>query len=241
MTGLHQPPATRRRPRARLALLLGLAPSGCDALAPDPKFNSLVAPELQNDFFDIYGCESCMALLARRKELRYMAQMTAGAEENRLHVVGALCQSMQGFEGWKDLCESVVNSLSRHEKWVHLWEDYYGCHKITPGGLALTMPCPAHVVCSWITHNVNHLPFCSPDHTYKSPNHPREWENEPHWRSAALPKAQNRDTIENDPKEEAPKGTGGVLEPRPGQGDAGAGGGGGGGEASPGSETPGAV
>ena len=138
-----------------------------------------------------------MALLARRKELRYMAQVTApGDETKKLHAEGALCSSMQGFEGWHDLCEAVVNSLSRHEKWVHLWEDFYGCHKMTPGGLALTMPCPAHVVCSWITHNVNHLPYCSADHTYKSPNHPREWENEAHWRSSALPMAKNRDIIE---------------------------------------------
>ena len=61
---------------------------------------------------------------------------------------------------------------------------------------ARLVPCPAHVVCSWITHNVNHLPYCSADHTYKSPNHPREWENEAHWRSSALPMAKNRDIIE---------------------------------------------
>ena len=106
--------------------------AGALASAATSDVNTLVAPELDNDFFDIYGCEACMALLARRKELRYMSQAQAGGKQ--LHVEGALCASMQGFEGWKDLCEAVVGSLSRHEKWVHLWEEFYGCHKITPGG-----------------------------------------------------------------------------------------------------------
>lgn len=178
---------------AGLALFLACArvKSAAAAAPKEQDATQLVAPELSNDFFDIYGCESCMALLARRKELRYMAQAQSGGQQ--LHVEGTLCASMQGFEVWRDLCEAVTSSLSRHEKWVHLWEDYYGCHKITPGGLSLTTPCPAHVVCSWITHNVNHLPYCPADHTYKSPQHPREWENEPHWKTSALPMAQNRD------------------------------------------------
>ena len=45
--------------------------------------NKVLAPELQNgaeDFFDIYGCESCMALLARRRHMQVAVSVSRGSE-----------------------------------------------------------------------------------------------------------------------------------------------------------------
>ena len=54
--------------------------------------------------------------------------------------------------------------------WVDTWLTQYGCHKVTPVGLAIAKPCPGHVVCSWITSPIDRQPFCPADQTYRTPN-----------------------------------------------------------------------
>ena len=88
------------------------------ALKDDGKPNALAS----SDMIEIYGCESCMSLLARRAELRYMANRPNNPSPTDM------CNTMQGYDhDWRQLCSQVASSLGRFDKWVHLWMDYYGC------------------------------------------------------------------------------------------------------------------
>ena len=123
----------------------------CAASPADPRALEPAAVANSEDMVATFGCEICMSLLSRRAELRWTQEKSKDG----------VCGAMQGFDSsWRAVCEQVVGSLKQYDAWVHLWEEYYGCHKITPGGLALVAPCPAHVVCSWVAHSVTHLPFC---------------------------------------------------------------------------------
>jgi hypothetical protein len=139
------------------------------ALAPlsDPRALEPAAVTNSADMLATFGCEICMSLLSRRAELRWTR--AKGGKDG-------VCGAMQGFDSsWRAVCEQVADGLTKYDAWVQLWEEYYGCHKITPGGLALVAPCPAHVVCSWVAHSVTHLPFCPADHTYRTPHPPGTW------------------------------------------------------------------
>ena len=113
----------------------------------------------QSDMLELYGCETCMSLLSRHRAVTSLD----------------VCNSLQGFESWRTLCQMVAGGLLRSKKWVTLWEETYGCHKLTPGGLALVAPCPAHAVCSWVASPDTRRPFCPADHTYKVPPAPTDW------------------------------------------------------------------
>ena len=138
------------------------------ASLPEPRALEPAAVTNSADMLATFGCEICMSLLSRRAELRWTETKSKDG----------VCGAMQGFDSsWRTVCEQVVGALKKYDAWVHLWEEYYGCHKITPGGLALVAPCPAHVVCSWVSHSVTHLPFCPADHTYRTPNPPAQWKS----------------------------------------------------------------
>ena len=113
----------------------------------------------QSDMLELYGCETCMSLLSRHRAVTSLD----------------VCNTLQGFESWRTLCQMVAGGLLRSKKWVTLWEETYGCHKLTPGGLALVAPCPAHAVCSWVASPDTRRPFCPADHTYKVPPAPTDW------------------------------------------------------------------
>lgn len=97
---------------------------------------------------DFYKCEICITVLERK--------------ETHQH----LCA---GLEYYHETCYEVMTSLLHWDQWVVYWLHTGGCHRILPVGLATAKPCPAHVVCSWITSPVDRQPFCPPDHTYRSP------------------------------------------------------------------------
>ena len=113
----------------------------------------------QSDMLELYGCETCMSLLSRHRAVTSLD----------------VCNTLQGFESWRTLCQMVAGGLLRSKKWVTLWEETYGCHKLTPGGLALVAPCPAHAVCSWVASPDTRRPYCPVDHTYKIPPAPSDW------------------------------------------------------------------
>merc|ERR1711988_601462 len=97
---------------------------------------------------DFYKCEICITVLERK--------------ETHQH----LCA---GLEYYHETCYEVMTSLLHWDQWVVYWLHTGGCHRITSVGLATAKPCPAHVVCSWITSPVDRQPFCPPDTTYRSP------------------------------------------------------------------------
>merc|ERR1719199_637697 len=123
----------------------GSKPAPAAAAAPIAATPTTTAGTSSADF---YKCEICITVLERK--------------ETHQH----LCA---GLEYYHETCYEVMTSLLHWDQWVVYWLHTGGCHRISPVGLATAKPCPAHVVCSWITSPVDRQPFCPPDHTYRSP------------------------------------------------------------------------
>ena len=100
---------------------------------------------------DEYKCEICMTVVQRRED----------------HAPGSECT---GLEFYHETCAEILQSFIHWGDWVDTWLTQYGCHKVTPVGLAIAKPCPGHVVCSWITSPIDRQPFCPADQTYRTPN-----------------------------------------------------------------------
>jgi hypothetical protein len=99
---------------------------------------------------DAYKCEVCLTVVNRHGE------SAPGSECN-------------GLEFYHEICAEVVQAFIHWGRWINTWLDEYGCHKVTPVGLALAKPCPGHAVCSWVTSPFDREPYCPNDFTYKSP------------------------------------------------------------------------
>ena len=81
-------------PRAKMLMIASILSSRGGVLSP------------QSDMLELYGCETCMSLLSRHRAVTSLD----------------VCNTLQGFESWRTLCQMVAGGLLRSKKWVTLWE-----------------------------------------------------------------------------------------------------------------------
>eukprot|EP00299_Pterocystis_sp_00344_P010634 c4803_g1_i1.p1 GENE.c4803_g1_i1~~c4803_g1_i1.p1 ORF type:complete len:173 (+),score=51.28 c4803_g1_i1:58-576(+) len=107
---------------------------------------------------DVFKCEICLVVMERKES------MVAQKESN-------MRGECAGMEVYHTVCDEVLHSSLEWHNWIDQWQRTSGCVKITPIGFAVALPCPAHVICSWITDTGTRQPYCPPDHTYHSSPH----------------------------------------------------------------------